>query len=109
MATDEFKMRVAAKAKDEVRSEVVKSVVEPLQKELHRLRGPDERNVHLVNKVRNALTGDRSIDRKQLVEEIKLAFSEKIVNSADKVMERLEQGVEDDIDVNLNINDWLSS
>ncbi len=107
MASDNFKMKVAAKAKDEVRSEVVKRVVEPLQKELHRLRGLDERNVQLVNKVRDALAGDTSIDRKQLVEEIKLAFSEKIVNSADKVMEELQQGVEDDIDENLNINAWL--
>ncbi len=109
LESDKFQARVALKAKDNVRSDVIKSIVEPIQKELDKVRGLGLENVKLVNKVRAALSGDTSIDRKELIEEIKLAFVAKVVNPADKIMEEIEQGIEDNLDENFNINAWLGN
>ena len=106
MADEKFQGTMAAKAKDEVRSKAVKNVIEPLQKELHRLRGLDEKNVALVNKVRHALTGGEA-DRDALIDEIKLAFTTEVVNPYDKVMEEIKNGVKDNLEENFNINAWL--
>ena len=105
-ADEKFQATMAAKAKDEVRSKVVKNVIEPLQKELHRLRGLDEKNVALVNKVRHALAGGE-VDRDALIDEIKLAFTTEVVNPYDKVMEEIKNGVKDNLEENFNINAWL--
>lgn len=107
LADEKFQKLMEAKAKDEVRSGIIKEIAGSIQVELDKARGLDHRNVALVNKVRDALSGDTSIDRKELIDEIKLAFTTKVVSSADKVMEELEKGIEDDLDENLNINAWL--
>ena len=106
MADEKFQATMAAKAKDEVRSKVVKNVIEPLQKELHKVRGLDEKNVALVNKVRHALAGGE-VDRDALIGEIKLAFTTEVVNPYDKVMEEIKNGVQDNLEENFNINAWL--
>ena len=107
-SSEEFQKLIEAKAKNNVRSDTIDSIVAPLQKELDKVRGLDLKNVKLVNDVRAALSGDTSINREKLVEKIKLAFTTKVVNSAEKVMEEMNQeGFVDDIDSNLNINKWL--
>lgn len=107
LADKKFQSLMEAKAKDNVRSNVITNIVEPLQKELDKVRGLDNKNVLLVNKVRNALSGDTTINRKELIDEIKLAFITKVVNSIDKVMEEIDSGHQDDLTQNLNINNWL--
>ena len=109
-SSEEFQKLIEAKAKNKVRSDIMDSIVEPLQKELDKVRGLDLKNVKLVNDVRAALSGDTSINHKELVEELKLAFTTKVVNSAEKVMEEMNQeGFVDDIDSNLNIDEWLGN
>jgi len=93
-------------ARDNVRNKLT-GIVDPLQKALSKARPHDERNVKLVNQVRDVLAGDKGIDTKDLLKRISDALDTKIVDSREKVAKQLAEGIADELDTNLNIDAWL--
>ncbi len=81
--------------------------MEPLRRALKKARPFDASNAKLVNEVRDVLAGDTKIDTNDLLKRISKVLDTKIVDSREKVDNQIKAGIADDLDTNLNINDWL--
>ena len=86
----------------------MEDVVKVLQQALDRVRHLDNRNTKLINDVREVFYGNKNINSDNLLKEISDVLNKKYVNPMDKTDQNIQNHIVDDLDENLNINDWLN-
>lgn len=109
---DVFSALKEARNQDErkaLRDANMEEVVVALQKALDNARRLDNRNTEIINNVREVFYGNKNIDTENLLKTITDVVNKKPVSNAAKVDENIRNKVDDDLDSNLNINDWLGA
>ncbi len=91
-----------------LRNANMEDVVKVLQQALDRVRHLDNRNTKLINDVREVFYGNKNINSDNLLKEISDVLNKKYVNPMDKTDQNIQNHIVDDLDENLNINDWLN-
>ena len=86
----------------------MEAVVTALQQALDRARHLDNRNTELVSNVREVFYGNPEIKPDDVLREISDVLNKKYVNPMDKTDQNIQNHIVDDLDENLNINDWLN-
>jgi len=93
----------------DLRNATMEDLVKALLQALNKVRPLDNRNTELVSDVRKLFYyGANVVDPDDLFGKISEVLNKKIVNPQTKVEENIMNHVEDDLDDNLNINNFLN-